>query len=113
MTYNHTPRIWQVDRDHQTRTATDPITICAGSPDFPETWQFVAEVQGCGELGEQERDANARLIAAAPELLKAAHELLCWAESVDGKQISPNITATPDSIFTQARAAIAKARGES
>lgn len=100
MTNTHTPLAWQVDRDHQTRAATDPITICAGSPDIAETWRFVAEVQGCGELGEQERDANARLIAAAPELLHAL-ELVAWEKE-----------GFDDHISRVVRAAIAKARGE-
>ena len=107
MTSNHTPRAWQVDRDHQTRTATDPITICAGSPDFPETWQFVAEVQGCGELGEQERDANARLIAAAPKLLEALQEL---EDRLDYSKSGPFSHYDSLECLGIARAAIAKAR---
>ena len=110
MTYNHTPRAWQVDRDHQTRTATDPITICAGSPDIAETWQTVAVVSGCGELGEQERDANARLIAAAPELLEALQELEQRLDYTKSGAFSYDDRAE---CLGLARAAITKARGES
>ena len=56
--------------------------------------------------------ANAHLIAAAPDLLEVCAELLAWAASVEGNTVSPNITLTHDSIFTRARAAIAKASPE-
>ena len=44
--------------------------------------------------------ADARLIAAAPDLLEALEDLLGWQ------------TLAPDDVVTAARAAIAKARGE-
>lgn len=56
-----------------------------------------------GEYGgwmNDPNEPNARLIAAAPELLEALVDLLGWQ------------TLAPHSVVVEARAAIAKARGE-
>ena len=72
---------------------------------------FIADLND-GEYHEYydraEQEANARLIAAAPELLEALEELADLVDDlVDG-------IYRPDSFTTQpARAAIAKAKGES
>ena len=57
-------------------------------------------------MGEQ-ADANARLMAAAPDMAEALDMLLVAAESKWGKE------ATSHSAIGKARAALAKARGES
>lgn len=49
-------------------------------------------------------EANGRLIAAAPELLEALTEIVAAADGDGWKQLDPS--------FAAARAAIAKARGE-
>ena len=70
---------------------------------------LIQEVAACGPTeadngyGEQQM-ANARLIAAAPELLEALEYMLETNESGDN---------AGDQARAQARAAIAKARGES
>jgi hypothetical protein len=67
--------------------------------DYPVTW-----------MGEEMSDADARLIAAAPELLEALVELSVIVESL--LEVVPRITDI-DSFTTQpARAAIAKATGK-
>ena len=60
------------------------------------------ELMEQGKLGRSsdEITANARLIAAAPEMLEALVDLLGWQ------------TFAPDDVVTQAHAAIARARGE-
>lgn len=62
------------------------------------------------ELGQDraEQEANARLIAAAPELLEALQSLLKWAQGVHGPRPARINYAGMD----VARAAIAKATGE-
>lgn len=57
------------------------------------------EFDVCGE----EHEANARLIAAAPELLEAVNELMADAEDTGEFSYS---------AMSKARAAIAKAKGE-
>jgi len=54
-------------------------------------------------------DANARLIAAAPELFEALEDLM-WRFVDDDKDINEPDEIAPDIAF--ARAALAKARGE-
>ena len=49
-------------------------------------------------------EANARLIAAAPDLLAAAEDLLLWANISDESRDAP--------LRDKVRTAIAKARGE-
>jgi hypothetical protein len=55
------------------------------------------------------RDANARLIAAAPELLEALKEL--YAANTDTFNDEDYDKIEPDSLLGKARAAIAKAEG--
>ena len=62
---------------------------------------------GMGSVGtwiDCNTEANARLIAAAPELLEALAEVVRAADGEGWKQLDPNLA--------KARAAIAKATGE-
>lgn len=95
----HTPGPWTLDEHRYVRAdvyrdasrGTWPA-ICVVRP-WPSTWTF---------LHEAESTANANLIAAAPDLMKAVQEALL--SMTDGSYI-------PESIGL-ARAAIAKATGE-
>ena len=53
---------------------------------------------------DDENEANARLIAAAPELLEALKEIVDAADGAGWEQLDPS--------FKKARAAIARATGE-
>jgi hypothetical protein len=65
-----------------------------------------ANVAGCYGRSYEENGANARLIAAAPDLLAALKQLVADYEGV------PDPTdADGQSVFDSARAAIAKATG--
>lgn len=68
---------------------------------------------GNGTFGA-ERDANARLIAAAPDLLNVVREVDEWID--DARMVSDEFRAAEDddlrAIVGRLRAAIAKARGE-
>lgn len=67
------------------------------------------EIRAIPTIGDEECNANARLIAAAPELLEALENLLPMAE-----KFLRNAPSHPDNAMLEdARAAIAKAKGES
>jgi hypothetical protein len=57
--------------------------------------------------------ANARLIAAAPDLFYAVHDLLGYLLPRPATAAGISATPTPDYSIGKARAALAKARGES
>ena len=57
----------------------------------------------CGTFPEDEAHANARLIAAAPEMLEALEEIVSAADGDGWSQL--------DADLRKARAAIAKAKG--
>ena len=98
---NHTPGPWSLK---MTGWRTNPFAIY--SPRRPGA---VACVPSRTSVPLDEQDANARLIAAAPELLAVLEgmdeELSLWgADTIE----TMNLTARLDAI----RAAIAKAKGE-
>lgn len=65
---------------------------------------YLAEVRDCGSGCVK---ANARLIAAAPELLEALRDVIGWVPGAIWH------TGEPTESVNRARAAIAKATGES
>lgn len=79
-----------------------------------ETWKLRPPIYcNTGEIcttehGQEDSRANARLIAAAPELLEALKELVEWAMDAATELDIP--THSP-SCISKARAAIAKAEG--
>jgi hypothetical protein len=99
MNTNHTPGPWEWDAEpgHGVWVNAEDIGICR--LDFDSA------------LTDAQYKANARLIAAAPDLLAALDELLRFAEplgtitAMDGQEI-----ALP--CIVRAREAIAKATGE-
>ena len=101
----HTPGPWEahqrpespIECGHRVTTA-DGLTVCN------VTYQLPTRVDG--EVVEVARIANARLIAAAPELLEALRDVLGWVP--DG---GPWHTDAPMASVARARAAIRKATG--
>ena len=96
MTHTHTPAPWWRDDDGFIASGSDKTYITVASPNCSE------------DIDIDEREANARLIAAAPELLAALEDaefLLRKAGLIAGPmQDSFKRSAT------DARAAIAKAK---
>ena len=92
----HTPGPWLIEAqnchfgDIATVHNTDEKWVTIYAPHWMETG-----------MDEKEQSANARLIAAAPELLESLVDLVC---------LYP--LDSTDAIITSARAAIAKATGE-
>lgn len=108
-TQRHTPGPWVAD--HTGDYADDPakvVKIC-----YPDGQQrHLAKVYDCYLPGDGDGDANARLIAAAPDLLAALEDLVGLAAAAmhdanrDGGEYDDGVE------LAAARAAIAKARGE-
>lgn len=70
---------------------------------------------GAGEISQTEALANARLIAAAPDLLELLEGLLATAESVDAgnkAQHGRNCHGFATALFDKCHAAIARAKGD-
>ena len=109
MTHSHTPGPWVM------KTVPTSVGHCHKIGPFPSTSKYREQVHACvyvDGLGLKPEDApellaNARLIAAAPELLEALigaiRKLELWGES-ENPEFFPELKA--------ARAAIAKAKGE-
>lgn len=96
----HTPGKWEY-------TATVSFH---DRPDLPcVVDEFRLVVAQCWDDGhtEEECEANARLIAAAPELLEALEDLLGWRDDSNNLHKPIEVRAA----YMRARAAIAKARG--
>jgi hypothetical protein len=102
MTMTHSPGPWTIDGDRgaivaQTPSDNEYHDVCSLWIDDPTEDEIERQI------------ANATLIAAAPELLAALERMVRSAET-DFDPLSEYADATRDEI-TQARTAIAKAKG--
>ena len=95
MSAKHTPGPWLTDRNNVHTGQIATVYHCIGN-DWIEIWTDKWLETG---LGEGEQEANARLIAAAPDLLAALQSVL--SNSLDSQGLAD--------AHKQARAAIAKA----
>ena len=102
----HTPGPWRVQKHHRASTFEPELSIDADK-------RFIADI-GLPPKDSEDR-ANARLIAAAPELLKAAYSILnlegAAVAAVVGYKAHHGIDVKYH--FDKVRAAIAKAEGRS
>lgn len=99
----HTPGPWEVDRYPDGRA----LVFCAKFENS-HYGDWIADISGIADGGSKQK-ANARLIAAAPELLEALEacvtQLLLhgWNDPADGLKSC--------AALVKARAALAKAKG--
>ncbi len=106
MSTKHTPGPWRTEREGFSTVYVE-ARIDGG---------LIQEVAACGptEAGLEQQEANASLIAAAPDLLEALKEMVAGdAEAIEeaqalGVPFPEEMLAT----FKKARAAIARATGE-
>ena len=70
-------------------------------------------LSGCATINRPDKtdEANARLIAAAPELLAACERLLCRLNHFTEKVESCDLSASDELAMEEASAAISKAKG--
>lgn len=105
MGIKHTPAPWRVSSESPRIIQKDYRAI--GS----DAGFLIASTMGHDNSGfyasEQEADANARLIAAAPELLEALE--MCTKAMAS---VLPDFNPYDQAAYDKARAAIAKAKGE-
>lgn len=99
--HKHTPGPWVVLSFY--KDGSHPFIQSTTDINHPR--YLIASVQGNG-MSITEQSANAKLIAAAPELLEALVQILGWRELRDGMEFPT------ERIEVIARAAIAKAKGE-
>lgn len=102
----HTPGPWTA---HLSATRK---TLCVTAPD---AW-VCGELHNRESMSDDEAWANARLIAAAPELLealRAAESAMAYVTTVVGQHLDPAEGADLTARRMAARAAIAKATGAS
>lgn len=122
MTTNHTPGPWRVvDREVMEDGSVYPCHILGGAADF---LVCTLESPQIAKLGVEQPHRfpglngvlgpNARLIAAAPELLQALQKLLDLQVAKKELECLDRGfgTKTPNAAWLEARAAIAKAKGE-
>jgi hypothetical protein len=113
MSMEHTPGPWvTMPTDWRVETNGNNSQVAIGPTRGATRGRpvAIAIVKGCSFGPDDVLDANARLIAAAPELLEA----LEYAVTQYGKPGGPwNVPSDPDGWLDRARAAIAKARGQS
>ena len=100
MTTKHTPGPWAVDGTN----VGIPLRCFNG-----EALQEFSTL-GDSEVCTDEDEANALLIAAAPDLLESLQSVLAFFREFDGPDVFDEIECE---ALTKARAAIAKATGES
>jgi hypothetical protein len=104
----HTPGPWHVGPWHVGRDGTQRVYA---HPEH-DRW-LVAEVSGGDPLldsWDERKEANARLIAAAPELLAALLEVV-YAFDSDDQDL--DFALAIEAVMPEIREAIAKARGQS
>ena len=101
----HTPGPWSVGEVSHKKQRVDIDSLHADQTLGHQTWRGLARAYGCEDMpaeGTAAMLANARLLAAAPELLEALQSVL------DNCLDSEGLCAA----HAKARAAIAKATGE-
>ena len=104
-TTTHTAGPWNVEPHNLGKWIKSGESFIVAIPDHIEH-----EGKPCGSIASQDKtqdelDANARLIAAAPELLAALEALTEWGCT----HTSPRDANSPHDFLVAARAAIAKA----
>ena len=94
----HTPGPWEFGPSHSSTGLAGQLVVRPAG-EFPHG-EWVADV---GSMYDDHREANARLIAAAPDLLAALQKVVNHADA--------GTAAILDRLVEEARAAIAKATG--
>ena len=106
----HTPGPWSVGKVSHKKQRVDIDSLHADQTLGHQTWRGLARAYGCEDMpaeGTAVMLANARLIAAAPELLEALEQMVSVFLDTEGRH-----GESENDAMDAARAAIAKATGE-
>ena len=95
-----------------TKYTPGPWAVNGNTPDqvYTEQGDTLAIVRGTRRISDEERNANARLIAAAPELLEALEKLANMVPEI-ARALPSGVPMAYAEAFDKARAALTKARG--
>ena len=94
-----------------------PAGVAVAVQTSAEPWKRTGRIcdivaQGDGAYSSETTTANARLIAAAPELLEACRALMAhWLGDASQKELADHIRDYPESAAAKGHAAITKAGG--
>ena len=103
----HTPGPWEFGPNHSSTGLAGQLVVRPAG-EFPHG-EWVADV---GSMYDDHREANARLIAAAPDLLKALEKIIEMNRQWALDQYGDATKAENMDCVRVARAAITKATGE-
>lgn len=104
---SHTPGPWKVKRQFIHGREIVPRIVCA--PDDDRQCGWIADLIGAPYLGHHSTLANARLIAAAPDLLEACKAALAVLDGSAKDDVEPG--APSGAAMNLIAAAIEKATG--
>jgi hypothetical protein len=99
----HTPGPWRAQPREGFEGEWEVVSTC-------ETEWLIAAA--APHIDGDPDEANAHLIAAAPELLEALEAVLYWAELIAGDTTDKEAAANEEASIALARAAIAKVKGD-
>ena len=116
MKTSHTPGPWHLSGYRYVRDNAAPTArrarLCDPYSDLCEGYIISDENAAICDIKSHRRAGDARLIAAAPDLLAALCGLLAWGSLA--RAVDPGLAKSinGDPCWTMARSAIARARGE-
>ncbi len=106
---SHTPGPWEL---HHDVGGVNSVRVCVPDATTERGCRPIAEAEILG-VPRRVAEANARLIAAAPELLATVKALVASVDDHDADMAGTGHACADAAVLTAARAAIVKAEGTS
>jgi hypothetical protein len=104
-----TPGPWWIGLAHHGRSINGAKIMSGEAVDRPT---HVATISTAADKPLEQKEADANLIAAAPDLFYAVHDLLGCLVPRPPTAAAVATTFTPDYAIAKAKGALAKARGD-